>query len=150
MKSEEKLNSFICSLNSHMFFISPFEGVVAVAPTGEKYITLTSSGIKPECSELKTFPTANGAVISYIINFEKYIESINYKIQNLCKLTEQRFEIEFKSLYFVRPYTLYWRQRPTIAYVEKNKYYVRSRLLISNKPVNNDIVTGVSLNEYVI
>ena len=87
----------------------------AYAPTGESFITYCSAGIKPETKTAQYYNCEEEA----IDEFEKIIRDIIKTKRGI----------------------LYWRKRPEIVKdPEANLFFVYSRFLISNKPINIDIM----------
>ena len=89
------------------------DGICAYAPTGEKFITYCSAGSKPEGRPTKAYSTT-----------EKAVDAFEKTIRDIIKMSRHISG------------TLYWRMRPQLEKNKNGSCYVRSRFLISNKPVH--------------
>ena len=93
--------------------VHPDVGNFSQCPTGEAYWTICSGGIKEEGVITESFPNAAQAVNEY----KKFVLSAVEAIEKYGNGKE----------------VLYWRKLPELRR-EKNRFYVRSRFIISNKP----------------
>lgn len=83
----------------------------SIAPTGEKFIVMSSSGEKPEGEE-----------------FSKYYETEEWAILAwLSAVSGMAWQLE-------KP-TVYWRIEPEVEKIPDKGYVVYSRLVVSEKPV---------------
>ena len=84
------------------------DGVVALAPTGEPFVTYCSAGSKPEGGSTRLYPDVEMAV--------------------------DAFEITVQDIIKTGKGTLYWRMRPRLKYNKNGLCCVWSRFIVSNRP----------------
>ncbi len=100
----------------------------AFSVTDEPYITLTNGGIKEE----------GEGVVSFAGTPEEAWDGL--------RAVFTAYEGSLTSVPSTNPYVLYWRTHPTIEKVHDRNvlmYQARTRLLISNKPVEKDMLPGL-------
>jgi len=125
-KVEEKLRDIekrLCS-NFKGYLV---DGTCQYAPTGESFITYCSSGSKPEGKPTKTYFTAEKAVDEFETTVRDIIKINSWRVGSLC-------------LRVAKGRTLYWRKRPEIRNNGNKDFYVMSRFLISDKPLDPDVL----------
>lgn len=92
----------------------PIDGDCRSAPTGEPFITYCSAGSKPE-----------GKPTNIYYSHEEAVDEFEKTIRDIIKMGKG---------------TLYWRMRPQIKQDIDGHCYVRSRFLVSDRPLDLSIL----------